>query len=111
MWVAPPINLTAPLFGNVNVNLSVLFAIVSNRFIKMIPSINSSDSNLGRCPKLKSQSSSEVPFCVMRSFAFCARSREIAGSIIRGRASVGRARSDDGTSLSGGGGGTGSSKE
>ena len=51
---------------------------------------NSSDSNLGRCPKLKSESSSEVPFCVMRSFhiclIFCVRSREIAGSIIGGRA-------------------------
>ena len=51
----------------------------------IVPSKNSSDSNLnlgGRRPKLKSESFSEVPFYVMRSFDFCARPLEIAGSVI-----------------------------
>ena len=54
----------------------------------MVPSKNSSESNLGRRPKLKFESVSEVPFYVMRSFDFylfeIARRDNSAVSIIWG---------------------------
>ena len=54
--------------------------------IKMVlTSKNSSGSNLGRRSKLKSENVSEVYYIhMMRSSDFCARSREIACSVIGG---------------------------